>query len=42
MVILPRLSNKEKKAATYSINIMNKMASQGLRTLMFGVKDLTN
>jgi magnesium-transporting ATPase (P-type) len=38
--IIPKLSAKSKDLAQTDINAMNDMASEGLRTMMFAVKEL--
>lgn len=40
MAIIPRLTEESKKESAETIELMNEFASQGLRTLMFGVKEL--
>jgi magnesium-transporting ATPase (P-type) len=40
MAMIPRLTESSKQASTETIKLMDEFASQGLRTLMFGIKEL--
>jgi len=40
MAIIPRMTASSKNASGATIKLMNEFASQGLRTLMFGIKVL--